>query len=79
MSAEDLKIFDNIIELAIKNSNLIEIMHGYCKNIYQEEFNPEALFEIINIIKNNQKRLIEEIDKSDFELANLLLKHGLLE
>ena len=78
MSKEDLKIYDNVEILAMKNFNLIELVHGYCEGRLGEKCNSDALLEVMEVIKENQSELIDEMDKSNAKLGNLLVREGLL-
>lgn len=78
MSKEYLKIYNRAEDLAIKNSNLIEIVHGYCEAKMGEECQTDVLLDALDIIKENQSELVNEMDKSGTEFTSLLLKQGLL-
>ncbi len=78
MSIDDLKMYDDAMELAIKNANLIELAYGYCEGKLGEECKTDLLLDIMEVMKNNQSELIGEIDKGCSKLGKLLVKHGLL-
>ncbi len=78
MNIEDLKMYDNVMELAIKNSNLIELAYGYCEGRIGEECKSDVLLEVMEIIKENQSELLDEIDSSNTKFGNLLVRERLL-
>lgn len=78
MSIEDLKMYDGAMDLAVKNANLIDLVYGYCEGRIGEECKTDVLLEVMEVIKNNQSELIDEIDNGCSKLGKLLVKHGLL-
>jgi len=80
MNIEDfLNIYDHAIDLTIDNSNLIELLQGYCEARNINDCDTEALLPVINIIKQNQAKLITELEENNLVLYKQLLEHNIIE
>ena len=79
MKNDYLNIYQNAGELAIRNSGLLEILRGYCESKLPEGIcDIDAIYELCEILKQNQDALITELDNSDTKLAGMLMESGII-
>ena len=79
MKNDYLNIYQNAGELAIRNSGLLEILSGYCESKLPEgRCDIDAIYELCEILKQNQDALITELDNSDTKLSGMLIELGLI-
>ena len=79
MKNDYLNLYQNAEELAMRNSGLIEILSGYCEGkMPGGTCDIDAIYELCEILKQNQDAFITELDNSDTKLSGMLFELGLI-
>lgn len=73
MDKRFLKIFDDVQEIARQNYDLLKVLQGYCESKFDGVCEPSVMLTAVKLIRSNQKRLLDKIDKDSTELYHEIL------
>ncbi len=73
-----LKIYEKVQDIILENSDLIEIVRGYCENWASDNYDSSAVVTLMERIKQNQDHLLDTIDECDAQLYDLLQENAVL-
>ena len=73
MDGKLLDFFNEILEMAAENQDLLSILEGYCNNNMMESTEAGTILTIVEVIKKRQSEIINKIDTSSIEFYRELL------
>lgn len=68
MQKELLNLCNNAEDLIIDSLDLLDVLCGYCANDEYEIYNTMGMLKILNIIKQNQKDILNILDEGNIKL-----------
>ena len=73
MDAKLLDFFNEILEMAAENQDLLSILEGYCNNNMMESTEAGTILTIVEEIKKRQDEIINKIDADSIDFCKRLI------
>lgn len=73
MDGKLLDFFNEILEMAAENQDLLSILEGYCNNNMMESTEAGTILTIVEEIKKRQSEIINKIDTDSIDFCKRLI------
>ena len=73
MDAKLLDFFNEILEMAAENQDLLSILEGYCNNNMMESTEAGTILTIVEEIKKRQSEIINKIETDSIDFCKRLI------
>ncbi len=73
MDGKLLDFFNEILEMAAENQDLLSILEGYCNNNMMESTEAGTILTIVEEIKKRQDEIINKIDTDSIDFCKRLI------